>query len=954
MNTRMTSMCLVLIVAGLFSASAAPLQSIRVRSAPTIDGRLDDACWRAAPSATGFRVMNTQRPAERQTTVQFAFDDQALYVGVRCAEPDPKSIKTRPLPRDNADVFRTDCVEIMLDPTASHKDYFHLAVNASGTLADRACTQGGFIGDMSWDSTARVASFIGADFWSCEFAIPFSCLAISPRVGATWRVNVCREKRRPTELSSLAEEGAFNIASRFVELRGIDADLSRYCYEIGGSQAGTALRDGKLELTLQIPLRNLTGSSGTRILDGWLVSPSGQVISAARNVDLASGQSQTFSLGPFTLTEQGDYASTVRIADPVTKQPLAFRQTRQPIRFVPIDIKLMVPWYRDCIFATQEVTQIVADVELSLEESAWKGGKLVVTVEQPGAGKPLQSRTITPVPPSSRVTFDVASLPEGRLKLHARLTDAAGQEVATTVRPVRKLPRKAGEVWLGKDQQWYVNGKPFFLNGGWNYAKDFVESYNAFTSEQPGGAKLLDTTLMNELHYNAKSLEEKRLSEADAVFVRQYVRTKRDHPTLFGYYISDEPECGSVQASALEDVYQVIVEEDPYHPVIISNDSMAGLRNYARCADINGLHPYPPPLRSLKHKDLTEVPGFIEGAVALFAKRRHKQTMAYLHQGFNYGDYGAVNHRIPTYEEYRNQNLLAMICGARGTIQFNRMVAHYPELYIGMPHLTRELAFLEPVFAASDTGEKPLADSDTARLLLKKREGQRWLFVCNAEMTARDIALTLPGIGKDEQLTVLSEGRTVATRNGRWTDHFGAFECHIYTTANASGLPTVAEIVAEIAAANAVRRKPGNLAYQEFEGDGVVVTASSNAAGKYRRPDNALWHVVDGVVDTTDRYKALTWQDTTENQAPDWVAIKLVKAQAVGRVVVYPLEQSLKDYSVQVFIEGAWKDIASARGQKAGKLTHSFEPVNTDRVRLLITATHGPIAKVAEMEVYAQ
>ncbi|MCK5801923.1 MAG: discoidin domain-containing protein, partial [Lentisphaeria bacterium] len=150
------------------------------------------------------------------------------------------------------------------------------------------------------------------------------------------------------------------------------------------------------------------------------------------------------------------------------------------------------------------------------------------------------------------------------------------------------------------------------------------------------------------------------------------------------------------------------------------------------------------------------------------------------------------------------------------------------------------------------------------------------------------------------------------------------------------------------------RRKPGNLAYQEFEGDGVVVTASSNAAGKYRRPDNALWHVVDGVVDTTDRYKALTWQDTTENQAPDWVAIKLVKAQAVGRVVVYPLEQSLKDYSVQVFIEGAWKDIASARGQKAGKLTHSFEPVNTDRVRLLITATHGPIAKVAEMEVYAQ
>jgi hypothetical protein len=249
--------------------------------------------------------------------------------------------------------------------------------------------------------------------------------------------------------------------------------------------------------------------------------------------------------------------------------------------------------------------------------------------------------------------------------------------------------------------------------------------------------------------------------------------------------------------------------------------------------------------------------------------------------------------------------------------------------------------------------------------MLKEHEGQLWLFACNADMTVRDITLTVPGMGNRGPVTVLSEGRQVAMQGDRWRDAFGPFECHVYTTAKAPGLPTVAKIAAEIAAANAARRKPGNLVFQEFEGDGVVVTASSNYASRYQRPDNGLWHLVDGVIDRTDHYKCLTWQveatrredshrDTTEKQGPDWLEIKLPQAQTVGRVVVYPFEQSLKDYTVQVFVGGQWQDVATATGQKADEATHSFPPVTTDRVRLLVTATNGPVAKVTEVEVYAK
>lgn len=943
----------VLLMAGLLPAATASLTAVRTPVAPTIDGRLDDACWQLGTPASGFRVMNTDRLAAAQTSVQFVFDDQALYVAVRCSEPEVRRIQTRPLPRDNADVFRTDCVEVMLDPTASRNDYVHMAVNASGSLADRACTQGGFVGDMSWDSTASAASVIGADFWSCEVAIPFACLGLSPQVGSTWRVNVCREKREPAELSSLAEQGAFNLASRFVELSGVGVDFAPYCYDLGPPQTTTTMRDGKLELVLGVPLRNLTGKAGPRLLDGWLVSPSGQVVSVGQTIDPAPGQSLTLPLGPFVLSEQGDYACTVRVADPLTKRPLAFRQSRQPIQFVPIAIRLVAPWYRNCIFSTQNLKQVVADVELRLEETAYREAQLEVAVWREGVAKPLQTQTVRPVPASSRVSFEVAPLPDGKLELRARLTDATGREVAATTCPLRKLPRQSGEVWLGQDLQWYVDGRPFLLTGAWNYPDDFVEGYNAFTAERAEpGVRLLDTTLMNALHYKAKSLEQRRLSDQDAELVRQHVLTMRQNPRLFAYYISDEPECSSTQAGALEDVYRVIAAEDPYHPVIISNDSMEGLRNYARCADINGLHPYPPPLRSLPHTDLTPVAGFIEGAVAYFAARPHKQTMAYLHQGFNYGDYGAVNHRIPTYQEFRNQNLLAIICGARGTIQFNRMVAHYPELSIGMPYITRELAALAGVFASAPAPAEPRTDSATARLLLKEHEGQLWLFACNADLTVREIAFEVPGM--NGPLGVVSEGRQIPAAGGRWRDRFGPFECRIYTTAKVPDLPTVAAVTAEIAAANAARRKPGNLAYQEFEGDGVVVTASSSHAGKYQRPDNGLWHVVDGVIDRTDHYRCLTWQDTTENQGPDWLEIKLPQPNTIGRVVVCPFEQSLKDYRVQVFANGEWQDVATATDQKGDEATHRFAPVTSERVRLLVTATNGPAAKVTEVEVYAK
>ena len=940
----------------LAPAAADPVvEATRAERAPVIDGRLDDGCWAAARPAADFRVNNTDTPARFGTAVRVLFDDSALYVGVRCTENKPADIRTESLPRDNPNVFRTDCVEIMLDPGATRNDYFHFGVNASGSLADRACTQGGFVGDMAWDSTASAASFIGADFWSCEVAIPWSCLGITPKAATAWRINVCREKKLPAEDSSLGAQGAFNIAARFADLRGVNADLSRYCYSFGTVAPAKALREGKLDLSLQVPVTNATGKPGLRRLDAWLVSPTGRVLSTSSTIEPPAGKEGAFTAGPLTVEEQGDYTFYLRLADATTKKTLAYRKSVLPIHYVPVAVRLVEPAYRNAIFATQKLKQVLLDVDVSLDEAARKPLRLEVEVTPAAGGKAFARQSVRPVAEHNRVSFAAAPLPEDRLTITASLVDAAGKVVATAAHPLRKLPYRPGEVWLGADLQWRVDGKPFFLTGAWNYAEDFLPEYNAFTGEKPGPVRLLDTALMNELHHKAKSLREEHLSAEDRELCLVYVRKARENPNLLAYYVSDEPEVNGTSPRALEEVYRLLADEDPYHPVVISNDSMEGLRVYARCGDINGLHPYPVVLKDRPANDMAPVAAFVEGAVRFFATSPHKQTIAYLHQGFNYGDYGAVNNRIPNYPEYRNQNLLALICGARGTIQFNRMVAHYPELRLGMPSLTRELAFLEPVLLAPDPAAAPAANSEKVKMLLKQHDGALWLLACNADTNARDVTFSVPAMAQGARsLPVLSEGRNCAVAGDGWADHFEPWEVHVYATARDPGLPTVKQVCAEIDAANRARRKPGNLAFQEFEGDGVVVTASSSKAGKFRRPDNGLWHVVDGVVDTLDHYGCLTWQDDTDGQFPDWLDVRLPTVRRVGRVVVYPFEKSLKDYVVQVQVAGEWREVARAAGQSTDRAEYAFAPVETDRVRLFVTAANGKNAMVTEVEVYEQ
>ena len=171
--------------------------------APKVDGKLDDACWKAR-KPIAFRLLDgdTRRPT-CPTWAKVAADADTLYVAFHCAEPDVKKIVSQPRDRDG-NVWSDDSVEVFIKPgPQASRDYHQVTVNADGSLYDA------FGGDKGWNAKVRAAAHKGKDHWSVEIALPFSQMKLpssKARRRGPWRLNLTR--MRPARGQQFTEETA--------------------------------------------------------------------------------------------------------------------------------------------------------------------------------------------------------------------------------------------------------------------------------------------------------------------------------------------------------------------------------------------------------------------------------------------------------------------------------------------------------------------------------------------------------------------------------------------------------------------------------------------------------------------------------------------------------------------------------------------------------------------------
>ena len=162
-----------------------------------LTGRLDHPAWQRAPAFSGF-VGKFPTPGgvpAHPTEVRVLFDDEAIYVGVRCDDPAPERIRS-PLVRYDGVNRTQDFVVVYLDPIGARQSAQFFRVNAAGSMADGMHTASDdsedFAPDFDWDAAAHR----DAQGWSAVLRLPFVSLRFTSGGEGPWRIMVGRRVPR--------------------------------------------------------------------------------------------------------------------------------------------------------------------------------------------------------------------------------------------------------------------------------------------------------------------------------------------------------------------------------------------------------------------------------------------------------------------------------------------------------------------------------------------------------------------------------------------------------------------------------------------------------------------------------------------------------------------------------------------------------------------------------------
>jgi hypothetical protein len=180
----------------------AGLAALAVRpadSAPTIDGKLDDAVWRAAEASDAFVQVEPREgePPTERTEIRALFDVDHLYLAVHCFDREPAAIIGTQMKRD-ADLDTDDRILVVLDTFEDHRNGYLFEMNPVGAKLDALIASNGEEVNESWDAIWEGRAAIDGQGWSVELAIPFKSLGFRPGL-ASWGFNVQRVIKRRLE-----------------------------------------------------------------------------------------------------------------------------------------------------------------------------------------------------------------------------------------------------------------------------------------------------------------------------------------------------------------------------------------------------------------------------------------------------------------------------------------------------------------------------------------------------------------------------------------------------------------------------------------------------------------------------------------------------------------------------------------------------------------------------------
>lgn len=190
---------------GVAAPAPAPLGNFVARPArfetpPVIDGKLDDPIWKTAEHLTDFLQLEPYdgKPATEATEVFLGYDQNHLYIGIRCHDSEPKKIVTTTLTRDS-DMTYDDTVQILFDTFRDRRSAYLFVTNAGGVQVDGLVRNEGEQISLEWDAVWNVRGSKDAGGWSTEMEIPWRSLRFPEKPEQEWGIMIERLVARKQE-----------------------------------------------------------------------------------------------------------------------------------------------------------------------------------------------------------------------------------------------------------------------------------------------------------------------------------------------------------------------------------------------------------------------------------------------------------------------------------------------------------------------------------------------------------------------------------------------------------------------------------------------------------------------------------------------------------------------------------------------------------------------------------
>jgi hypothetical protein len=362
------------------------------------------------------------------------------------------------------------------------------------------------------------------------------------------------------------------------------------------------------------------------------------------------------------------------------------------------------------------------------------------------------------------------------------------------------LPYKSNEVKTDRlTGGLIVNRRQFFPFGFYCYSpvyptlpeEEVVKGFNMISPYQ----KIMPETLPErkaymdrcaqlgmKVHYNLLSVcggggvnskIEGISEEKKREFLINEIKTFRDHPALLAWYISDEPTGNSITPEKLEELYSIVKENDPWHPVSIV--FMAPFRlskQYSNALDIVMADPYPVP----------DSPVSMVGDVACLLKREFagKKPVWIVPQAFGGGEWWI---REPSIQEIRSMTYQSVINGATGIQYFVRQgLNSFPKsvsTWSECGRMALEIAELTPWLLSDEEANSAESFSKDIAVTSKHHNGQLIVLAVNKVNEPQRADIRINGI-RNTRAKVIFENRTVAVSYGIISDLIPAFGSQAY------------------------------------------------------------------------------------------------------------------------------------------------------------------------------